>query len=310
MHFRYASLAEKSRLKTGLRTRLYKNRNVNISETLKKAAEVLERNGIPQAHREAVSLLAFALRKDKTFLIAHSDYRLSNEEETRFLSFLERRKRREPFQHITGIQEFYALEFFVSKDILIPRPETEIIVENTIEILREMKTPRFCEIGIGSGCISVSILKNVKNATAIGLDISEKALEIAGKNAKRHNVVDRLNLKKSNVFEVLKGEKFDLIVSNPPYIPQADFENLQPEVKNFDPQIALTDGKDGLSIIEKIINESPEFLKPDGFLLMEIGINQADSVKKMFSPEIWQFVEILPDLQNIPRTVKALKVEE
>lgn len=295
---------------------------MNISEILKKAAQILEQNGINQPRREAVSLLAFALRKDKTFLIAHSDYQLSNEEETRFLSFLERRKQREPFQHITEIQEFYALEFFVTKDVLIPRPETEIIVENAIEILREMKIPRFCEIGIGSGCISVSILKNVKNATAIGLDISEKALEIAEKNAKRHGVFDRLNLKESDVFKNIRESVplsrqppgrwrydflFDLIVSNPPYIPQADFESLQPEVKNFDPQIALTDGKGGLSIIKKIINESPEFLKPNGFLLMEIGINQAESVKKMFAPEIWQAVEILPDLQAIPRTVKARK---
>ncbi len=284
------------------------NTNVNISEILKKATQILEQNGINQPRREAVSLLAFSLQKDKTFLIAHSDYQLSAEEEKRFLSFLERRKQREPFQHITGIQEFYALEFLVTKDVLIPRPETEIIVENAIEILREIDNPRFCEIGIGSGCISVAILNEVKNATSIGLDISEKALEIAGENAMRHNVFDKLSLKKSDVFEVVEGEKFDLIVSNPPYIPQADFENLQPEVKNFDPQIALTDGKDGLSIIEKIINESPEFLKPNGFLLMEIGINQADSVKKMFSPKIWQAVEILPDLQSIPRTVKAWKV--
>jgi len=161
-------------------------------------------------------------------------------------------------------------------------------------------------------------LNEVKNAIANGLDISEKALQIAEKNAKFHGVSDRLNLARSDVFENIREsgtlsrqppgrQRYDLVVSNPPYIPQADFENLQPEVCRFDPQIALTDGKDGLSIIEKIIKESPEFLKPNGFLLMEIGINQADSVEKMFSPKIWQAVEILPDLQSIPRTVKARK---
>ncbi len=300
--------------------------NVNISEILKKAAYILEQNGIAQPRREAASLLAFSLQKDKTFLIAHSDYRLSNKEETRFLSFLERRASREPFQHITGIQEFYGLEFFVTKDVLIPRHETEIIVENAIKILREMKNPRFCEIGIGSGCISVSILNEVKTATAIGLDISEKALEIAEENAKFHCISDRLILEKSDVFENIResemlsrqspGQRrrydflFDLIVSNPPYIPQADFENLQPEVRNFDPQNALTDGKDGLTIIRKIVEKSPDFLKPNSVLLMEIGINQADTVEKMFSTESWETVEILPDLQNIPRTVKARKSEK
>lgn len=265
-------------------------------------------NGINESRREAFSLLAFALQKDKTFLIAHSDYQLSNEEEKCFSQLLERRANREPFQHITGKQEFYGLDFFVTKEVLIPRPETEIIVENAIEILREIENPRVCEVGVGSGCISVSILHEVKNARAIGLDISEKALQIAEKNARFHGVFDRLSLEKSDIFNDVKNKKFDLIVSNPPYISQSDFENLQPEVRYFDPQIALTDGKNGLSIIEKIVDESPYFLKPNGFLLMEIGVDQANFVKEMFSPEIWQFFEILPDLQNIPRTVKARKV--
>jgi release factor glutamine methyltransferase len=281
---------------------------MNISETLEQATEILKQSEIVEPRREANSLLAFDLQKDKTFLIAHSDYELSNEESEHFLKLLERRKQREPFQHITGKQEFYGLDFFVTKDVLIPRPETEIIVENAIEILREIDSPRFLEIGVGSGCISVSILNEVKTATAIGLDISKKALQIAEKNAGFHGVFDRLTLEKSDIFEVLTNENFDLIVSNPPYIPQSDFENLQPEVRDFDPKIALTDGKDGLSIIEKIITKSPKFLKANGFLLMEIGINQSDSVKNMFPTEIWQFVEVLPDLQCIPRTVKARKV--
>ncbi len=281
---------------------------MKISEILKKAAEILEQNGIAESRREAASLLAFSLQKDKTFLIAHSGYNLSNEEENQFLNFIERRAKREPFQHITGKQEFYGFDFFVTKDVLIPRPETEIIVENAIEILQTIENPNFCEVGVGSGCISVSILKNIKNAQAIGLDISEKALEIAEKNTRFHGVFDRLILKQSDVFGVLRGEKFDLIATNPPYIPQEDFATLQPEVRDFDPQIALTDGKNGLSIIEKIISDSPKFLKSRGFLLMEIGINQADSVKEMFSKKIWQTVEILPDFQTIPRTVKAWKV--
>lgn len=265
----------------------------------------MQENGIAESRREANSLLAFALEKDKTFLIAHPEYKLSNEEETRFHEFLQRRASREPFQYITGRQEFYGLDFEVSPGVLIPRPETEIIVENAIEILRAKENSFFYEVGIGSGCISVSILHEIKTARAVGADISGKALQITRKNAERHRVSDRIDLKISDLFAAFENEKFDLIVSNPPYISSKDFEVLQPEVKNFEPRNALTDGRNGLSVIEQIIVQAPKFLKPGGFLLMEIGFGQAEKVKEMFSREIWKALEILPDLQGIPRTVKA-----
>ena len=277
----------------------------NISETLKKATDILQSAKIAEPRRESVSLLAFALQKDKTFLIAHSDYQLTEIEENRFHEILARRAQHEPFQYITGIQEFYGLDFIVSPDVLIPRPETEMIVENALEILREKKTLKFCEIGIGSGCISVSILHEIRTISAIGLDISASALEIAKLNAQKHTVLERLKLIISDVFSQLTTEKFDLIVSNPPYIPKSDISNLQLEVSMFEPLNALTDDKDGLSIIEKIINESPKFLNSNGFLLMEIGYNQSSQVKEIFEQKIWQEIDILPDLQGIPRMVKA-----
>ena len=277
----------------------------NISEILKDAAEILRRNDIAEPRREATSLLAFTLQKDKTFLIAHSEYELSAEEETRFREVLQRRAKREPFQYITGKQEFYGLDFEVTKDVLIPRPETELIVENALELLPE--NGRFCEVGIGSGCISVSILHELKSATAIGLDISEKALRIAEINALIHQVSNRLKLEISDVFSNLKVEQFDLVVSNPPYISSVEITNLQAEVKDYEPHNALTDGKGGFSIIEKIVDETPHFLKPRGFLLMEIGFDQSTEVRKMFDANVWQKVEILPDLQGIPRMVKAVK---
>jgi len=277
----------------------------NIAEQLKKASEILRKSGVAEPRREAVSLLAFALQKDKTFLVAHPEYALSGEEETRFVNFLNRRARREPFQYITENQEFYGLDFLVTPDVLIPRPETEAIVENAVEILRSKDSPKFCEVGIGSGCISVSILHTIEASQAIGLDISEKALQIAGRNAARHGVSDRLKLSISDVFANLVGEKFDLIISNPPYISSEDFKSLQMEVRDFEPHFALTDDENGLTIIEKIIKNTPKFLKPDSFLLLEIGLGQASDVRAMFSPQIWQSVEILPDLQGIPRTIKA-----
>ena len=277
----------------------------NISETLKKATDILQSAKIAEPRRESVLLLAFALQKDKTFLIAHSDYQLTEIEENRFHEILARRAQHEPFQYITGIQEFYGLDFIVSPDVLIPRPETEMIVENALEILREKKTLKFCEIGIGSGCISVSILHEIRTISAIGLDISASALEIAKLNAQKHTVLERLKLIISDVFSQLTTEKFDLIVSNPPYIPKSDISNLQLEVSMFEPLNALTDDKDGLSIIEKIINESPKFLNSNGFLLMEIGYNQSSQVKEIFEQKIWQEIDILPDLQGIQRMVKA-----
>ena len=278
---------------------------MKISEILKNATQILEQSEIAEPRREANSLLIFALKKDQTFLIAHHDYELSNEESIKFESFLQRRANREPLQYIRGEQEFYGLDFTLTPDVLIPRPETEIVVENAIEMLKMSDNPRFCEIGVGSGCISISILHEVATASAVGADISAKALKIAKINAERHQVLGRFELKISDVFDNLTDEKFDLIVSNPPYIPRKDIENLQPEVRDFEPLNALTDGKNGLSIIEKIITDAPNFLKPNGILIMEIGFNQADGVSAMFDAKIWQTVEILPDLQKIPRTVKA-----
>lgn len=277
----------------------------NIAETLKKATEILQKSGVAEPRREANSLLGFALQKDRTFLITHSDHALSDDEEASFQTLLKRRARREPLQYITGKQEFYGLDFVVTPAVLIPRPETEMIVENAIEILKPRKNARFCEIGVGSGCISVAILHNLEAASAVGLDVSEKALEIAKLNAEKHRVSGRFELKISDVFDSLTEEKFDLVVSNPPYIARREIANLQAEVRDFEPLNALTDGAGGLSIIERIVRAAPRFLMPEGFLLIEIGFGQADDVKSLFDPKIWRTVEILPDLQAIPRTVRA-----
>jgi release factor glutamine methyltransferase len=276
-----------------------------IAENLQKAAAILAASGIAEPRREAGSLLAFALGKDRTFLITRAGDELSAAEETRFHALLERRAGREPFQYIAGRQEFYGLEFLVTPDVLIPRPETEMIVENAIEVLHALEKARFCEVGVGSGCISVAVLVNVPRASASGLDISEKALEIALTNAERHRVSQRLELKKSDVFSALNEEKFDLVVSNPPYIPRADIARLQAEVRDFEPLTALTDGADGLSIIETIVRGAPRFLKRGGSLLMEIGHTQSEAVENMFDGRVWRRAEILPDLQGIPRTVSA-----
>lgn len=272
--------------------------------------EILKTNGITEPRREVNSLLSLALNKDRAFLIGYSEYELTDHEFKLVQDFVKRRSGHEPFQHIAGKQEFFGLDFIVTPDVMIPRPETELIVEAGIEILEGLKDPKFCEVGIGSGCITVSILFENESATAVGLDISQKALRIAEQNAKKQNVLDRLKLNISDVFGVLCVDvSFDLIVSNPPYVPSEDVGTLQAEVRNFDPIIALTDGKDGLSIIRAIIEESPSFLAPKGFLLMEIGFNQSNQVREMFSKRVWRSVDFMPDLQGIPRMLKAQLAE-
>ncbi|MCD9186676.1 MAG: peptide chain release factor N(5)-glutamine methyltransferase [Pyrinomonadaceae bacterium] len=281
---------------------------MKVSENLKKASEILQESGVVDARRNANTLLGFLLRKDRAFLIAHDDYQLTEAEQKHFDEIIERRAKREPLQHITGKQEFFGLEFEVNRDVLIPRPETELIVENAIEILKAKENPRFCEVGVGSGCISVSILHTLENTSATGLDISEKALRTAKRNAEKHRVSERFDLQISDVFEVLKDQRFDLIVSNPPYISSDEIKDLQTEVKNFEPLNALTDGADGFSIIEKIIENAPRFLSSNGFLVMEIGFGQSERVGAMIDRKIWCEPEFLHDLQGIPRTLKIRPV--
>lgn len=276
-----------------------------ISENLKAAFSLLSSKGIDEPRRQASSLLELAISRGKTFLIAHSEYELSTDEQSKFDSFVERRSKGEPFQYISGKQEFYGRDFIVTQAVLIPRPETEMIVENAISILSEIDAPRFVEIGVGSGCLSVSILAECPSATAVATDISPDAIDVASQNAISHNVADRLSLVRGDIFGGISASALDLIVSNPPYIPISDIATLQQEVKNHEPHLALTDNADGLSIVRKIIRLSPHYLAPGGVLLMEIGIGQADDVRQMLDQAVWQTVEIIPDLQMIPRMVFA-----
>lgn len=276
-----------------------------ISDLINKAAEILNASEILEPRRDANLLIGLALGKDRAFIIANNNYELTRDEEETFLRFVERRAKREPYQHISGVQEFWKLEFMVSPDVLIPRPETEMIVEGALQIFGETCALEFCEVGIGSGCISISILDEIKGAKAFGVDISEAALNVASRNADKHSVSDRLKLGISDVFSAVPSREYDLIVSNPPYVPAKDLANLQIEVRKFDPRFALTDGASGLTIIEKIVNKSPDHLRPGGYLLMEIGFDQSNAVQNMFDLEIWEKIDIVPDLQGIPRMVKA-----
>lgn len=279
---------------------------MKIDYALDRAAIQLRDHDVAEPAREAALLVSLAVGKDKTFIIAHPEYDLTPSEKTRLDGFVKRRASREPYQYICGRQEFFGLDFEVSPAVLIPRPETEILVERAIEILGRTERPtRFLEIGVGSGCIAVSILRKVESATAAAVDISIQAISVAKVNADRHLVSDRLNLFVSDVYASILPAAFDLIVSNPPYVPAGDIEGLQPEVRDFEPRRSLTDGGSGLSIIKRIIEGSPAYLTSGGSLLVEIGFDQATFIAPMFDMRVWGKPEFLPDLQGFPRIVCA-----
>ncbi len=278
---------------------------MTVAEGLRDGAKLLQENSIAEPESEAVLLMGHALKRDRAFIYAHPEYRLSAVESILFKAVIRRRSSHEPFQYITGRQEFYGLEFYVTPDVLIPRPETEILVEAAIKQFREQEQFKFLEVGIGSGCISVSILANLPRANALGSDVSYKALVVAGNNAEANRVSDRLELQISNVYESVDDREFDLIVSNPPYVADPDLPALQREVRDFEPKTALSGGPDGLDIVRRIIAGAPKLLKTNGMLMMEIGWDQSERVSKIFDASSWKSIEMLPDLQGIPRIVVA-----
>jgi release factor glutamine methyltransferase len=278
---------------------------MTVTEALRSGAEILHTASIASPEREAALLLRHVLNCDATYLYAHGDEKLNAVASILFKAVLKRRAAHEPFQLITGVQEFYGLVFKVTSDVLIPRPETEILIEDALAEFGKRENIRFCEIGVGSGCISIALLVNMHNASAVGFDISEAALEIAAENAETHAVSQKLELKRSDVFEALTNERFDLIVSNPPYVPTSEISTLQEEVRSFEPRIALEGGEDGLDMVRRIVAKSPEYLDPGGLLYIEIGWNQSENAGQLLDDAKWEGIEFLPDLQGIPRILKA-----
>ncbi len=224
----------------------------------------------------------------------------------RFQESVERRAAGEPLQYITGVQDFFGREFRVTPDVLIPRPETELLVEAAIEVSggRDAST-LICDVGTGSGCIAVTLLCEIGKARAVAVDKSPAALEIAKLNASNFSVSDRAEFAISDCLDALdpRDYQFDLVVSNPPYVSASVLPGLQREVRDHEPLIALSPGADGLTIIRRLIKETPAFLKPGGHLLMEIGFDQGEAVTELVKETSWQLLEIRPDLQCIPRIV-------
>jgi release factor glutamine methyltransferase len=251
--------------------------------------------------RDAELILAHVLGCDSTALLTHPERLLSAKETDGFESLLQRRLANEPVQYLTGEQEFFGLLFGVSRDVLIPRPETEHLVEAVLERFNRDSNPRIVDVGTGSGAIAVAIAHAMPRSRVTAVDLYPAALEIARRNAERHGVIDRVTLLQSDLLAASRSTEFDAVVSNPPYI--ADGEQLEPQVANYEPRSALHAGPTGLEVYERLIPQARTVLNPRGWLMMEIGYGQQPALQTLLGG--WSEVSFVQDLQGIPRVVQA-----
>lgn len=282
---------------------------MTISEILRWAEGYLTQRKVPSPYVDAEYILAHVLGCQRKDLLIHPDRVLKDDEVAQFNACMERRGRREPLQYITGEVEFRGLLFKVNNNVLIPRPETELLVDEVVKSVSR-KGATVLDLCTGSGCIAVCIAKELMDSRVYAADISEGALAVAKENATRHGAGEEITFHSGDLFGAvssmdLKG-KFDIIVSNPPYVSEDEMKDLQPEIKDYEPASALYGGKDGLDFYRRIIHESPDYLATGGYVIMEIGYGQAGRIKKLIASEKkFLNIEITKDMAGIERVIRA-----
>ena len=274
------------------------------SSALKNAESILKKSQIPSWRLDAEILLAEVLRKDRSELIIRNNIKISNKKAFTFNRYIDRRKKFEPVAYILNNKEFFSLDFFVNKNSLIPRPETELMVEKAVKIYKN-KYPNVLDIGTGSGCIIISVLRHIPKSRGVGLDISKDAIKVAKFNSERllkvyNNRIKFINL---SIEKLSNNRIFDLILANPPYINSKDIRNLSSDIKRYEPKIALDGGKDGLDVIKKVIYKSFKILKHNGTLAIEIGNNQYFAVSKLLRKNGFKETTLLKDYKNNIRCI-------
>ncbi len=283
----------------------------HILDVLNWTSDYLSEKSIENARLNAERLLAHALKMDRVNLYLNSDRPLTGDELNRFKGYLKRRLQNEPLQYILGEAEFMSLPFQVKPGVLIPRPETEILVETVLEKCKEKfhseKIINILDIGTGSGCIAISLAKYLKQSRITALDKSAEAINVAFSNARINEVSAQIQFLTIDLMKIVNSDKlsgrYDVLVSNPPYISAAELENLPKEIKQFEPEIALTDNKDGLDLFREIAQIASMLLKPSGFIAVEVGLGQAERVKNIFSTNGFSNVYIHKDLNGIERAL-------
>jgi release factor glutamine methyltransferase len=292
---------------------------MNIRTALKQGLAQLRAARVPSHTLAAELLLLHALGRDRTWIYAHPEEEIPSADVRRFLDLVARRSSGEPTQHLTGRQEFWGLEFEVTPDVLIPRPETEHVIEITLDRLavRELRAGRkqtfsgeglqIADIGTGSGCIAIALAKELPGAKICATDISGAALTVARRNATRHSVADRIDFLESNLLSGISTSphSFDLIASNPPYIGRRETATLMREVRDHEPEVALYGGEEGYELYASLIAQAAAHLKPSGILVLELGHDSLPAVQPLLDTPTWSNVGVTNDLAGIPRVIAA-----
>jgi len=281
---------------------------MKVFEALSQAISSLEAS-TPNPRREAEWLLSFLLKSDRSRILAHYQDELDDKSLSRFLSWVRDRNQGKPIQYIMGFQEFRGLEFEVTTEVLIPRPETELVVDQVLGCVAA-RDSLVIDCCTGSGCIAVALAVEAPRTKVIAVDLSAPALEVAKRNARAQNVLDRVQFLAGDLLAPLNSPrmagKVDCIASNPPYVAEVDFQGLQREVREWEPKLALVAGNDGLSIYSRLIPQAISLLKEQGHLILEIGYSMRDSVSRLFGAG-WKSVIVQEDYSGIPRVVVAQK---
>ncbi len=285
---------------------------VTLIEAINSAAAKMAAAGISSSRLDAEVLLCRTLGKDRAWLLAHMQEEIISNHRKDFERAVERRVLREPLQYIVGGQEFWGLEFEVTPDVLIPRPETELVVETALRAARGRDNLCVIDLCTGSGCIAVTLAKELPQARIFATEMSSRALSVARGNARHHGVADRIRFFEGDLFDPL-GEldingQVDIIAANPPYVPSGEFGALQPEVRDYEPKLALLAGSEGTEVHCRIIHEAPRFLNKHGELIMEMGLGQAGSLSRLVREHRgYGSIDILKDLAGIDRVIVARK---
>ena len=280
---------------------------MKIESAIKQANNILKKNYIKSSLLDSEILISKVINKNREYIILNLDKEIEEEDYLKFKSLVAERSKGKPMAYLTGKKYFWKYEFNVEENVLIPRPDTEIIIQQVLKIYKNKHKINFLDVGVGSGAILLSILKEKKGFLGTGIDISNNCLNVCKNNAYKLGVYERIKLFKSNIDNFSNG-KYDLIISNPPYIKKLDLKKLDKDVKDFEPKIALNGGLDGLSEIRKVIKKSTELIKKNGKLIIEIAFNQKKEVKKILKDNGFYIIAVIKDLAKNDRCIISKKI--
>ena len=279
---------------------------MQLKQAVDSAYELFVANDVPSPRLNAELLLMFVLGQERAYLYAHPERELTAEEQDRYDEVIRERARGCPTQYIIGHQEFWGLDLLVSPAVLIPRPETEHLIEAVLELIKRREPEeklRLVDVGTGSGCIALALASELPQAEIHACDLSDEALEMARANAARLGVENRIAFRKSDLLSAYAGETFDFVVSNPPYVGESEADKVQRQVREFEPKVAVFSGQEGMDIYRRLIPQAKEALKPGGWFAAEIGFSAESKVRELLAG--WDEVQVTPDLQGIPRVIAA-----